>query len=129
AAGMVYFLGEDPQHRMWVGTGAGVDVVTAAGIDHFDKCDGLAGDDSNAGAFLADRDGSLWLGASGGASRLFAQYYGGPLEPPRTAFLSAELGGRRLLGADAVREVAHDRNALTLEFAATSLVEPKHVEY
>jgi signal transduction histidine kinase/ligand-binding sensor domain-containing protein/CheY-like chemotaxis protein len=129
AAGMVYFLGEDPQHRMWVGTGAGVDVVTAAGIDHFDKCDGLAGDDSNAGAFLADRDGSLWLGASGGASRLFAQYYGGPLDPPRTAFVSAELGGRRLLGADAVREVAHDRNALTLEFAASSLVEPKHVEY
>ncbi|TMQ14335.1 MAG: hypothetical protein E6J90_27050, partial [Deltaproteobacteria bacterium] len=50
ATGMIYFLGEDLAHRLWIGTGAGVDVVTERGIDHFDQSDGLAGDDSTATA-------------------------------------------------------------------------------
>ncbi|HEX3757516.1 MAG TPA: two-component regulator propeller domain-containing protein [Kofleriaceae bacterium] len=129
AAGMVYFLGEDHRRRLWVGTGAGVDVVTEHGVDHFDSSDGLAGDDSSATAFFADRDGSLWLGAAGGATHLLAQYYDGPLPPPRVAFLDAELGGTSLLGARAAREVPHDRSALGLEFAASSLLDPKHLEY
>jgi signal transduction histidine kinase/ligand-binding sensor domain-containing protein/ActR/RegA family two-component response regulator len=128
-AGMVYFLGEDHRGRLWIGTGAGVDVVTEHGIDHFDSGDGLAGDDSAATAFFADRDGALWLGAAGGATHLLAQYYDGPLPPPQITFLDAELGGGSLLGARAVREVPHDRNALGLEFAASSLLDPKHLEY
>jgi ligand-binding sensor domain-containing protein len=129
AAGMVYFLGEDRRRRLWLGTGAGVDVVTPDGIDHFDQSDGLAGDDSTATAFLADRDGSLWLGASGGASHLFAQSYDGPLSPPRTAFLAADLDGTPLLGAHAASEVPHDHDTLTVAFAPTSLTDPKHLEY
>ncbi len=129
AAGMVYFLGEDRRHRLWIGTGAGVDVMTAGGVDHFDQSDGLAGDDSTATAFFADRDGSLWLGASGGATHLFAQSYDGPLAPPRTAFLAAELDGIPLLDARAAAEVPHDHNTLTVAFAPTSLLDPKHLEY
>jgi PAS domain S-box-containing protein len=129
AAGMVYFLGEDHRRRLWVGTGAGVDVVTEHGIDHFDSSDGLAGDDSAATAFFTDRDGSLWLGAAGGATHLLAQYYDGPLPPPQVTFLDADLGGASLLGAHAAREVPHERSALGLEFAASSLLDPKHLEY
>src|SRR5439155_4251602 len=76
-SGEVYFLGEDARRRLWIGTGAGVDVVTAGQIDHFDQSDGLAGDDSTATAFLADLDGSIWLGATGGATHLRAQAYDG----------------------------------------------------
>jgi PAS domain S-box-containing protein len=129
AAGAIYFLGEDHEQRLWIGTGAGVDVVTPQGVDHFDQSDGLAGDDSTATAFLADRDGSLWLGATGGATHLFAQYYGGPLPPPRIAFLEGRLGAEAFHGAPADLEVAHDRNALSLALASTSLLDPKHLEY
>jgi ligand-binding sensor domain-containing protein len=77
---------------LWVGTGAGVDVVTPRGIDHFDQSDGNAGDDSTATAFFADHDGSIWVGATGGATHVFAQYYRGPLEPPRMTLLDARIG-------------------------------------
>jgi PAS domain S-box-containing protein len=127
--GKVYFLGEDREQRLWVGTGGGVDVVTPLGIDHFDDSDGLAGNDSASKAFLLDRDGSLWLGATGGATHVLAQYYGGPPRAPRTALLDGRLGDQPIRNARATLEVPHDRNALTLEFAAGTLLDPKRVEY
>ncbi|MGH2901757.1 MAG: PAS domain S-box protein, partial [Solirubrobacteraceae bacterium] len=126
--GMAYFLGEDRQQRLWIGTGDGVDVVTPYGIDHFDVTDGLAGNDSAATAFMVDGDGSLWLGSTGGATHVLAQYYDGPPHPPRTSFLAGRLGDRSILKQDGL-EVPHDRSALTLEFAASSMLDPKRVEY
>ncbi|HEU4731269.1 MAG TPA: ATP-binding protein [Kofleriaceae bacterium] len=126
--GMVYFLGEDRAQRLWVGTGGGVDVLTTAGIDHFDDSDGLAGNDSATKAFLLDDDGSVWLGATGGASHVYAQYYRGPPVPPRT-FLGGRLGDRPIRDVRVALEVPHDRNALTLEFAAGTLLDPKRVQY
>src|SRR6185436_11492753 len=73
--GMAYFLGEDRQQRLWIGTGDGIDVVTPRGIDHFDDSDGLAGNDSASNAFMVDSDGSLWLGSTGGATHVLAQFY------------------------------------------------------
>jgi PAS domain S-box-containing protein len=127
--GMAYFLGEDREHRLWVGTGDGVDVVTADGVDHFDESLGLAGNDSAASAFMVDGDGSLWLGSTGGATHVFAQYYGGPPSAPRVAFLDARIGDRPIHGAGADLEVPHDRSSLAVEFASSSLLDPKRVEY
>jgi PAS domain S-box-containing protein len=135
ATGMVYFLGEDRAHRLWVGTGDGVDVVTPLGIDHFDESDGLAGNDSAATAFLADGDGSLWLGSTGGATHVFAQYYGGPPRAPYTTFLDGRIGDHAIRGgshgeaADAAIESPHDHNALMIEFAASTILDARRVEY
>ena len=49
-SGRIYFLGEDSEERLWIGTGDGVDVVTSHGVDHFAEVDGLAGNDSAARA-------------------------------------------------------------------------------
>ena len=119
-----------PPRRLWIGTGDGVDVVTPGGVDHFDESDGLAGNDSAATAFLADGDGSLWLGATGGATHVLAQHYHGPRRAPRTDACSTAGSAisRSSAGATAL-EVPHDRNALTLEFASTSLLDAKRVEY
>jgi hypothetical protein len=50
--GMSYLIGEDSAHRLWIGTGAGLDIVTrhgiALGIDHLDVRDGIAGNDAAA---------------------------------------------------------------------------------
>jgi PAS domain S-box-containing protein len=130
--GKVYFLGEDHQRRLWFGTGNGVDVVTPHGIDHFDASDGLAGDDATANAFLLDTDGSVWLGATGGATHFFAQHYDGPPQPPRTTFLAGRLGEQSILRApseSAAIEVPHDQNALALGFASSSILDGKRVEY
>jgi PAS domain S-box-containing protein len=126
ATGMVYFLGEDRQQRLWIGTGDGVDVVTPQGIDHFSAADGLAGDDAAATAFFADSDGSLWLGATGGASHVHAERYTGPLQPPRVVVRDGRLGDQVLREG---LETTHDQNALALEFSADSLADPERIEY
>ncbi|HEY0986084.1 MAG TPA: ATP-binding protein, partial [Kofleriaceae bacterium] len=135
SANMVYFLGEDREHRLWVGTGDGVDVVSeragARVIDHFDDSDGLVGNDSASQAFLLDRDGSLWLGATGGATHVFTDQYGGPPPPPSTSLVKVQLGDRAISRPDALAalEVPHDHGALTLEFAASTLLDPRRIEY
>jgi PAS domain S-box-containing protein len=128
---MVYFVGEDREHRLWVGTAQGVDVVTAQGVDHLDETDGLAGNDSSGNGFLLDSDGSLWLAASGGATHVFAQNYRGPPPPPEAAVLDGQLGDQRIragLHGTAPLEAPHDHSALTLELSAGTLLDPKRVE-
>jgi PAS domain S-box-containing protein len=140
SSGMVYFLGEDRAGRLWVGTGDGVDVVTreraadgfADRLEHFDASDGLAGDDSSANGFFLDRDGSVWLGASGGVSHVRAQDYPGPPAPPNASLLDGKLGDQPLRKGEAgwlPLDVTHDRNTLVLELAAGTLVDPTRVEY
>jgi PAS domain S-box-containing protein len=131
-SGMIYLLGEDPQHRLWVGTGGGVDILTPQGVDHFDESDGLAGNDTAAMAFLVDPDGSVWLGSTGGATHVFAQHYAGPPPPPSTVVLDGRLDGQPIRDAGngtTGPEVPHDRNALRLEFAASSMLDAKRIEY
>src|SRR5205823_4222290 len=127
-SGMVYFIGEDRDRRLWIGTGDGIGVVTTQGIDHFDDSDGLAGNDSVANAFMLDDDGSLWVGSTAGGTHIQAQYYDGPPAPPRTAFLGGKLGDRPI-DAHAMVEVPHDRSTLALELASSSLHDARRVEY
>jgi PAS domain S-box-containing protein len=128
-SGRIYFLGEDREQRLWIGTGDGVDVVTSRGVDHFDETDGLAGNDSTARAFFEDADGSVWLGASTGLSHVFAQHYRGPPAAPRTALLQSTLGGQPVPVASEAIQVPHERNAVAASFAAGSFVDPKRVEF
>jgi PAS domain S-box-containing protein len=116
-------------HRLWVGTGDGIDVVTDQGVDHLDERDGFAGNDSTATAFLMAPDGSLWLGATGGATHVLAQYYNGPPQPPSVVFLGARLGDRPIPDPHAAIEAPHDRNALSLEFASSSLLDARRLDY
>jgi PAS domain S-box-containing protein len=129
-SGMVYFLGEDRERRLWIGTGDGVNVVGPGGPDHFDKSDGLAGNDSASQAFFLDRDGSLWLGSTGGGSHVLAQHYTGAPPAPRTVLLDGRLGELAIHGAPPEPlEVPHDRSALLIEVAAGTLLDPRRVEY
>ncbi|HEX7840820.1 MAG TPA: ATP-binding protein [Kofleriaceae bacterium] len=128
-SGRIYFLGEDREQRLWIGTGDGVDVVTPRGVDHFDETDGLAGNDSTARAFFEDGDGSVWLGASTGVSHFRAQHYRGPPAAPRTALLQGALGGQPVQASSEAIQVPHERNAVAASFAAGSFVDPKRVEF
>ncbi|HEX3764038.1 MAG TPA: two-component regulator propeller domain-containing protein [Kofleriaceae bacterium] len=129
-SGTAYYLGYDRRDRLWVGTGDGVDVVTARGIDHFGEADGLAGDDSAANAFFEDRDGSLWLGSTGGASQVFASRYDGPPPPPAVVVRGGQLGDRAIRdGGRAVLETSHDLAMLQVEFGTRRLADADRVAY
>ena len=63
---VVYFQFFDARGRHWIGTDNGVAVLEGDHWVRFDTSDGLVWNDCNAGAYLAEADGSLWIGTSGG---------------------------------------------------------------
>ncbi|HEY6175972.1 MAG TPA: ATP-binding protein, partial [Kofleriaceae bacterium] len=129
--GRVYFVGEDLDQRLWIGTGFGVFVHTPRGMDHFDDSDGLAGNDSASQSLFLDHDGSLWMGATGGGSHVLAQFYTGPPPPPRGVLLEGRIGDQSIHGLAASEriEVAHDHNSASFDFAASTLVNSPRVEF
>jgi diguanylate cyclase (GGDEF)-like protein len=66
----VMFLRFDRRGWIWIGTGSGVYVFNGTMWRHVTEKDGLAWNDCNEGAFLADDDGSVWIGTSNGLSHL-----------------------------------------------------------
>ena len=62
------FVGADRAGRVWYGSDRGVDAYDGTRWHHYDQQDGLIWDDCDAGSFMADSDGSVWIGTSGGLS-------------------------------------------------------------
>jgi diguanylate cyclase (GGDEF)-like protein len=66
----VEFLESDHQGRIWLGTDQGLNIIDQKNIFRITDEDGLVGNDADWKAFLADTDGSIWIGTSGGLSHL-----------------------------------------------------------
>jgi signal transduction histidine kinase/CheY-like chemotaxis protein len=69
---VIYSQFFDAQHRHWVATDNGVAVYENNHWTHHDTSDGLIWNDCNAHAYLAEPDGSVWIGTSAGLSRYHA---------------------------------------------------------
>jgi len=114
-AGKVFIVGEDKHQQLWVGGGAGVDIVANGQVEHYSTADGLAGDDTDAMAFLCDERGHVFVGTSSGFSRYVPR-----ADPPRRGPLRV-----------AITSVA--RGARTRDFAASfsalTYFKPDLVEY
>jgi ligand-binding sensor domain-containing protein len=63
-----YFLGFDAAGSLWRGSDMGVDVYRDAHWTQITRADGLSWNTSSRNAFLADPDGSVWIGTSHGLS-------------------------------------------------------------
>jgi diguanylate cyclase (GGDEF)-like protein len=113
-ASKIYIIGEDREHRMWIGTGAGVDVISNGVVDRFSTGDGLAGDDTDAQAFLCDERGEVFVGTSSGFSRFVSRGVSPRPQPPPIAITSSKLSDRRDFDAS---------------FSALSYFKPALVEY
>jgi len=130
STGSVYFVGEDRRGRLWIGTGDGVVVASGDDLEHFAESDGLAGDDAAANAFLADPDGTLWFGSTGGLARFHGERYDGPPPPPRARLRAGQLGTVAFHDdPPAGLTVPHDRSALRVELGVDALVDAARVEY
>jgi ligand-binding sensor domain-containing protein len=97
ASNSAIFLGSGPGGSasaggsIWYGTDNGVQVLTGGKWRHYGQMDGLAWDDCNSRAFLADGDGSVWIGTSRGLSR-FRRQPMPPLQPPVVRLIETKLG-------------------------------------
>ena len=110
----IFLIGEDASHRLWVGTGVGVDLVNGPLIEHLGMADGLAGDDIDAMAFLAQPDGEVFLGTSSGFSHYIPRADAPRVEPPPVLITSSAIGAK------------HDFSA---SFAALTYLKQDLIEY
>lgn len=67
----IQFVRFDRNGWLWVGTDLGVEVFDGTDWKLITQRDGLISNDTNEGAFFADTDGSVWLGANGGLAHVF----------------------------------------------------------
>jgi PAS domain S-box-containing protein len=126
----VYVLGEDQNDRLWVGTGLGVAVFSPEGIEQFTEAQGLPSDDTAAMSFLAEPNGDVWIGTSGGLSRFSGSRYAHTALPPRARMISARLGTREFDPfSEGQVKVQHADNTLLVHFAGLTFLDPFRVEH
>ena len=122
-------IGEDVMHRLWIGTTQGVTILDRDRVDQFPQADGVPGDDTNFDTFLAEPDGTVWIGTSSGLGRFDGLHYQGPPAPPRVTLVSGELAGVPLdVQASHHEAVAHE-SVLTVRFSALSNIDERHIEH
>jgi diguanylate cyclase (GGDEF)-like protein len=57
----------DTRGRLWIGTDLGVNVFDGKSWSLITQRDGIISNDTDEGAFFAEKDGSVWIGVNGGA--------------------------------------------------------------
>ncbi|HYL79393.1 MAG TPA: two-component regulator propeller domain-containing protein, partial [Candidatus Acidoferrum sp.] len=126
----VFSLGSDVRGWIWSGTDRGVDVFDGRGWRHFDHTDGLSWDDCNGNAFLADPDGSVWIGTARGISHFRIPASGLPQRPTAapTIWISA-LFGDRSMGLHGPVSVAWPQRSLAASFSAMTFVNEDTVRF
>ena len=124
----VVFLAFDSQGRLWAGTDHGTDMFDGTRWSHNGRGDGLIWDDCNSNAFLADVDGSTWIGTSRGLSRYkpLADPVAGV--PPPVVFTSVR-AGNRLMDPEGSFDLMYNDRSLQLRFAALTFVQEADVQF
>lgn len=119
------FVGADMAGRIWFGSDRGVDSYNGVRWHHYDQQDGLIWDDCDAASFLADPDGSVWIGTSGGLSH-FRPATTPASAAPAVEITEANIGGRQIDTSQPVR-LTHGHAPLLAFFAALTFVDERTV--
>jgi diguanylate cyclase (GGDEF)-like protein len=96
ASNNVQIVRLDRRGWLWVGTDLGVNVFDGSQWRLLTRRDGLISNDTDEGAFLAEADGSVWIGANGGAIHLLHPEHLFPLGSLDVRFISANMGTQPL---------------------------------
>ncbi|MEO6776916.1 MAG: ATP-binding protein [Kofleriaceae bacterium] len=130
ASDKIYVLGEDSSGRLYVGTGTGVDIVSATEVDHVSTASGLVGDDCVARAFLGDPDGTVMIGTTRGIARFASARYRATAAPPAPVLMSVVLDGAHARAGQASFEAPHTGAAsLAIDFATPTFTDRDRLEY
>ena len=114
---IAYFMESDAQGRMWVGTDHGVEVLDGGRWNHYVMSDGLVWNYCNSNAFAAERDGTVWIGTSGGLSRFKPRQRYSLDAPIEVVFTKLEMGGTDVSGQNNPSFEMHT-NSLVARYSA-----------
>jgi len=124
---VTYFIGFDREGNLWRGTGLGVYVLVRGRWIHYTRDDGLVWDDTNANAFFADADNSVWIGTSRGLSHHLHLPSVLPVSAP--AEIVQVTTGARVLDRPAKLQQRQGEGPVSIQFAALTFRRPKAVRF
>lgn len=118
----IYFIAEDQQRRMWLGTNDGVAYFHSPNFFYFDAAAGLADNECNTRAVMRDREGWMWFGTIGGASRVNVAAVPFTAAPPRVDILALETKHESYRNFADLRLPANTANEINFKFGALSFI-------
>ncbi|HEY1250967.1 MAG TPA: diguanylate cyclase [Thermoanaerobaculia bacterium] len=126
----VVLLGTDAASRLWVGTGSGGDVFARdwSPVRAFGKIDGMISEDLDQNAFLAERDGTVWLGSSRGLIRYRPAATPAPRPAPPVVITGVGTGNRRLDPSQRL-VLGPGESDFSASWAGLTFLEPRRVRY
>jgi len=126
----VVLLGGDASGRLWIGTGSGGDVFARdwSRVRSFGRIDGMISEDLDQNAFLAEPDGTVWLGSSRGLIRYREAKSPAPPPDPGVVITDLRTGNRRL---DPTRSAILEpgESDFSASWAGLTFLEPRKVRF
>ena len=123
----VYSVGVDQNNHIWIGTARGVDRFDGQAFVNYGTAEGYASQESNAGGFFADHDGTIWFGTAGGLSHYDPRFDLSFGPPPKVVIRQLVLGDSTVAGTEAP-EVAYSQNDVYARVAVLSYVNEKRLQ-
>jgi diguanylate cyclase (GGDEF)-like protein len=120
----VVSLALDHRGWLWVGQDAGVSRFDGHGWRSYTQSDGLIWNDTDSDALSEDRDGTLWIGTSGGLAHLMRPQ-GSAAQPPQAPVFSQIAFGPQPITNDT--EVLWSESPLIIDFASLSFRDASHL--
>jgi len=126
----VVLVGRDASGSLWIGTGTGADVFGAGWslAARYGRADGMISEDLDQNAFLAEPDGTVWLGSSRGLIRYEP---GTPaIAPPAPSVILTRVSAAdRPLNPNAPTVLKPGEGDVSVEWAGLTFIEPRKVRF
>ncbi|MBW2277337.1 MAG: diguanylate cyclase [Deltaproteobacteria bacterium] len=125
----VYSLGLDSQGTLWAGGDSGLVKMTSDGpLRTFTMADGLVWEDLSSHSFLAEPDGSFFIGTSRGLAHYHPAGKAIAEKQPSVVITSATLGGEESLGL-AEPMASYENRVFNVRYSGLTFREPSSVRF